>query len=157
MKKCRGSANFTPCWFCNDDSMQFTDKLLADDRVHKQYIIRDFFQANVEVSFGSDAPISSVNPLHAIETAVTHQEVDGNQDVWNPSQLITLEEAIYCFTMGSSYANHIDHITGSLEVGKKADFIVLDKNLFSINPKEIHKVSVQLVAIGGKIVLNKLS
>jgi len=73
----------------------------------------------------------------------------------NPEQAITLAQAIEAFTMGSAFVNHQDTKTGSVEVGKLADLIVIDQNLFKIEPQAISDTNVVLTLFGGKPVYGK--
>ena len=107
---------------------------------------------------GSDWSVSTVDPLPQIETAVTRIEaLDHETEVLNPEQRITLEQAIRGFTMGSAFVNHQDDSTGSIEVGKLADLIVLDKNLFDLEPKDISDAKVLLTLFEGKPVYGALN
>ena len=77
--------------------------------------------------------MSSADPLLGIETAVTRLGPLGETDVaFLPDERISLAEAIAAYTIGSAYVNFLDHETGSIEVGKLADLVVLDRNLFAI-------------------------
>ncbi len=106
---------------------------------------------------GSDWSVSTVDPLPQIETAVTRIEaIEHETEVLNPEQRITLEQAIEGFTMGSAFVNHQEDMTGSIEVGKLADLIVLDKNLFDLPPKEISDANVLLTLFAGEPVYGTL-
>lgn len=91
-----------------------------------------------------------MNPLDGIQIAVTHTLIDGSREPWNPTEIITLEEALYIYTRGSSYVNFLDSETGVLEVGKDADFIVLDRDLFQIPLLDLHKVNVKETYVRGE-------
>ena len=97
--------------------------------------------------------VRSANPLWGIEVAVTHQAIDATDDsVWLPEQRITVEEAVQFYTEGASYVNFLEKETGTLEVGKYADIIVLDKNIFTIEPHLIHTTKVIATFLGGSLV-----
>jgi predicted amidohydrolase YtcJ len=92
---------------------------------------------------GSDWSVSSPNPLEEMHVAVNRQmppsypfRVD-NTEVFLPDERIDLATALAAFTMGSAYANHREHDTGSIEVGKRADLAVLDRNVFAHPAGEI--------------------
>lgn len=96
------------------------------------------------------APLS---PIIGIQAAVTRQTIDGkNPDGWYPEQKISLAEAIKAYTLNAAYAQFADHIKGSLEPGKLADLIVLDKNLFEIPPDKIQETKVIMTVLGGRII-----
>src|SRR5690348_4865903 len=101
--------------------MQNTKNILGEERSKWQYPIRTFIDSGVKVAFGSDWPVSEVNPLLIIEVALTHKLIGGNEPPWLPEERITLEEALQAYTIGSAYVNFVDKETGTLEVGKRAD------------------------------------
>jgi len=68
---------------------------------------------------------------------------------------ITVEEALYHFTLGAAFSSFEEDIKGSIEVGKVADFVVLDKDILSINPEEIKDTNVLMTFFNGKIVYEK--
>lgn len=132
--------------------MQNTKNLVGEDRSLWQYPIHTFLENGVRVCFGSDWPVTEVNPLHIIQVAVTHKPIEEpNAPAWLPGEMVSVQDAIQAYTMGSAYVNFLEKETGSLEVGKKADLIILDKNIFKIPPEEIHKAKVKLTMIDGKI------
>ena len=89
----------------------------------------------MRVAFGSDWSVSTANPFPQIETAVTRLSATGEDfPVLLPEERIDLESAIVAFTINAAYLNKHEDDTGSVEVGKLADLIVLDQNLFEIDP-----------------------
>jgi predicted amidohydrolase YtcJ len=132
--------------------MQGTKELLGETRSAWQYPVKTFLDKGVKVSFGTDWPVSEINPLHSIQVAITHQQIGTNELPWLPSERITLQDALQCYTIGSAFVNFMDDETGTIEVGKKADVIILNKNLFSIPPETIHTAAVTLTIINGNIV-----
>jgi predicted amidohydrolase YtcJ len=103
------------------------------------------------VAFGSDWSVSSANPLEEMEVAVRRAD-------WNapdaapflPDERIDLRDAIAAFTINAAYVNFHDDRTGSIEPGKLADLIVLDRNLFAIDVNQISEAKVLLTLLGGK-------
>jgi predicted amidohydrolase YtcJ len=105
------------------------------------------------VSGGSDWSVSSLNPLDAIEVGITHRPPDQpHQAAWNPAERVDLPTMIAMYTINSAYQNHQERETGSVEVGKLADLIVLDRNLFEVPAGEIHTVRVLRTLLEGKTV-----
>jgi predicted amidohydrolase YtcJ len=110
------------------------------------------------VAFGSDWSVSTANPFPQMEVAVRPADPrSDNEESLTPGQKIPLADAVAAFTINGAYANRIDDETGSLEVGKAADLIVLDRNLFSIDAAEISETSVLVTMIEGRIVYSRLS
>lgn len=88
--------------------------------------------------------------------AVTRQDAAGNPIAgWYPEQEMSLKEAFRCFTLDAAYAGHQENTLGSLEAGKYADFIVIDRDMFKISPYDIHKIGVLETWVGGRQVWKK--
>jgi predicted amidohydrolase YtcJ len=107
------------------------------------------------VTAGSDWPDSSLNPLEGIQVAVTRQAVEAaNHSAWVPEQRVDLTRIIAAYTIAGAYQSFMDRESGSLEVGKWADFIVLDRNLFAIPVQEIHRTKVLWTVLEGREVFS---
>jgi predicted amidohydrolase YtcJ len=135
-----------------------SDMLIADKywgaRSSGAYAWRTQLNAGARLAFGSDSPVESFNPFLGIHAAVTRRRTDGSPgaDGWYPEQRLTVEEAVYGFTMGAAYASYEEHRKGSLTPGKLADLIVLDRDIFSIDPMEIAETRVVATMIDGQFV-----
>ncbi len=130
---------------------------MGEKRSKYIYPINSLHQRGVTLAFGSDWYVTSANPLLAIEVAVTRLDPDGYRtDPLLPNESIDLATAIKAATLGSAFGNFLDQKTGSIEVGKLADLIVIDKNLFEIPPSEISEAKVMLTMFGGEIVYGDL-
>jgi predicted amidohydrolase YtcJ len=145
-------ANFQPLWaYADAYIVDLTLPFVSEETARWMYPIKSIFDANARVAFGSDWSVSDVNPMPQIETAITRVDALSHAtDVLNPEQRITLEQALHAFTMGTAYVNHQEDETGSIEVGKLADLVVLDQNLFEIEPQRISDTEVVLTLFGGK-------
>jgi predicted amidohydrolase YtcJ len=145
-------ANFSPFW-CYSDGwiVESTEPALGPERSGRLYPIQSLFNAGAVVSAGSDWPVSSLNPFEGIQVGVTRQPM-GNSSAppWIPEERATLPELVAAYTINGAYANHLEHSTGSLETGKAADFILIDRNLFSIPAHEIGKTRVLRTFLDGK-------
>jgi len=132
-----------------------SDKNMAEDRVGKErikgaYAWRSFLDQGTRIAGGSDFPVESDNPffgLHAAVTRTDHAGLPGGG--WHPEQAMTLLEAFRAFTLDAAYAQHQEKTLGSLEPGKWADFILIDRDLFKIAPADIWKIKVQETWVGG--------
>lgn len=145
-------ANFQPLWaYADEYVVDLTLPFISEETARWMYPIKSIFDAGAVVAFGSDWSVSDVNPMPQIETAVTRVDAESHAtEALNPEQRITLEQAIHAFTMGSAYVNHHEDVTGSVEVGKFADLVVLDRNLFDIDPEQISETKVLLTLFDGK-------
>jgi len=147
-------ANFQPLWaYADEYVVDLTLPFISEETARWMYPIKSIIDAGAHVAFGSDWSVSSVNPMPQIETALTRVDADSHaSDVMNPEQRITIEQAIAAFTIGAAYVNHHEDATGSVETGKFADLVVLDQNLFEIEPEQISDTRVLLTLFGGKAV-----
>jgi predicted amidohydrolase YtcJ len=114
-------------------------------------------RTGAKVGFGSDWYVTSVNPLDGIETAVTRLDPNGLTDVpLGQNEEISLAQAIENYTLNSAYVNFLDHRVGSVEVGKQADLVILDRNLFAIPTSEINEAKVIATLFEGRLVYGTL-
>ncbi len=133
------------------DDGRWAYKRIDEDRISRTYAFRTLLDNKSMLAFGTDWDVAPLNPLLGIYAAVTRRTLDDkNPDGWMPQQKITIEEAVQCYTAGSAYAGFHESKTGKLKVGMLADFIVIDKNIFKINPVEIKDAKVLLTVVGGK-------
>lgn len=117
------------------------------------YSFRDMLDAGINLLFSSDTPVCDPSPLVGIHAAVTRQRADGTpKNGWYPEQKVTVEEAIYAYTMAPALASGAGRTLGSLSIGKFADLVVLDRDILSIDPADIIKTSVELTMVDGQIV-----
>jgi predicted amidohydrolase YtcJ len=107
-------------------------------------------KAGARIVGGSDWSVSSMNPLLAIETAVTRSDPSGRiSGVLNDAERASLADMLAAYTINGAYLMHQENQTGSLEVGKAADFVVLARDLFEIPPQEIGEVEVMRTVLDG--------
>ncbi|MEI7988710.1 MAG: amidohydrolase [Chloroflexota bacterium] len=132
-----------PYWFAIDDFYTQAIESLGQERADRQYPMKSFFDQGVVVASASDYPVTiPPNPLNGIEKGVTRALSDTPDDVLVPAERVSVEDMIASFTINGAYANFMEKEIGSLEVGKKADMIVLDKNILQLPLSEIHLAQV---------------
>ena len=133
-----------------------SDKNMAEDRVGPDrirggYAWRSLLDSGAVVASGSDFPVELSNPFHGLYAAVTRQGRDGEPaGGWYPAEAMTRAEALHSFTLAAAYAAHQEDRLGSLEPGKWADFIVIDRDYFEIPASEIDDIRVLETWVGGK-------
>src|SRR5699024_6469018 len=104
---------------------------------------QSFLEQGTVVACGSDFPVEHVNPFYGLYSAVTRQDHEGNPaGGWYSAEAMTRKQALKCFTANAAYAAHQEDIVGTLEKGKYADFILIDRNYFEIPASEIWKIKV---------------
>jgi len=135
---------------------RWAEDRLGPQRVKDVLILRDLLDAGVRVCGGTDCPASdSGNPLFNFYAAVTRKSPFGVPDEWYGRQKITREEALRMLTLDAAYAAFEEDIKGSLEVGKLADLVVLDKDIMSIDEEEILNTEVVMTILDGKIIYQR--
>ena len=152
-------ANFQPLWALADSyQVDLTMPFLGPERSSWQYPIRSMQNNGAMIAFGSDWSVSTANPFEQMETSVTRMGSLGETDApFYPEERIDLPSAIAAFTINAAYVNNIDDITGSVEAGKFADLIVLDRNLFEVEQAELSDTQVLLTLMEGEAVYGDLS
>ncbi len=129
------TANIQGLWAAHEPQMdELTIPFIGPERTARQYVFGDLFRSGARLAAGSDWAVSSANPLRAIHVAVNRslQGATGAQaEPFLPGQSLELAEALAAYTIGSAYVNHLDDETGTIEPGKLADLVVLDRDPFA--------------------------
>jgi predicted amidohydrolase YtcJ len=148
------TANFQALWAYPDDYItELNLPVLGEKRVQGMYPIASIMRAGGRIVGGSDWDVSSANPLDAIETAVRRQDAFAyGGPVLNENERVSLETMIDAYTISAAWLMHHENITGSIEVGKRADIVVLDRNLFEIPVTEINEAQVVETLLDGETV-----
>jgi predicted amidohydrolase YtcJ len=122
------------------------------ERTRYAYAFRTLLENGTRLAFGSDAPVEPLAPLLGIHAAVTRRRLDGapGPDGWHPEQRLSAHQAVLGFTVGPAQAAGCAHRTGGLAPGKLADLIVLDRDLFEVDPMEIPEARVLGTMVGGE-------
>jgi predicted amidohydrolase YtcJ len=131
-------------------------ELSVGDRARFAYPLRELWDAGVTLALGSDCPVADPNPLWGIHAAVTRQRRDGTPvGGWYPAQRLTVSEAVWGFTMGPAVACGRQAEFGSITPGKRADLVVLDRDILRIEPMEIADAQVVMTVVGGRVVYRR--
>ncbi|MBT8137384.1 MAG: amidohydrolase [Gammaproteobacteria bacterium] len=132
-----------------------SDKNMAEDRVGSKRILgsyawRRLLDAGARIAAGSDFPVEPEQPLYGLHAAVTRQDRDDQPPGgWYKEQALTLEEALRAFTLDAAYAAHQEQHLGSLEPGKRADFVLLDRDIFALPAAQIWQARVSETWVNG--------
>ena len=145
-------ANFQPLWAYADSYItDLTEPILGPERSRWLYPIGSVVRTGAVVVGGSDWSVTSLNPLDAIQVGITRYGLDdAKRKSWIPEERTDLATMIAAYTINGAYLAHREKQTGSIEVGKNADLIVLSNNLFTVSVESIHKVKVLLTLLDGK-------
>jgi hypothetical protein len=138
------------------DDGRWAEGRIGAARCRETYPFASFLAGGVVLSFGSDWSVAPLNPLLGIDAAVTRRTNDGrNPGGWIPEQKIGVEDAVRAYTLNNAYASYEESSKGSIAVGKLADLVVLERDIFRIPPEEIGSVRVDLTILGGNIVYRR--
>lgn len=133
--------------------MRWAEARLGPDRVAGAYAWKRFLALGIPVPNGSDFPVEEANPFLGFYASITRQDRDGNPPGgWMPDQKMTREEALESWTIHGAYAAFEEKLRGTLEPGKYADFIVLDRDILTIPPKDILQTRVKMHFVNGRLV-----
>ena len=131
--------------------MNMAEDRVGADRIQGAYAWQRFLKQGTHIAGGSDFPVESPNPFYGLHAAVTRQDHEGQPPGgWHPDQAMTVTEALRAFTLDAAYAEHAEKTLGTLEPGKWADFILVDRDIFAIAPSEIWSTQVIETWVGGK-------
>jgi predicted amidohydrolase YtcJ len=133
--------------------MQPADRLLGS-RARYGYAWRSLLDSGALLAFGSDAPVEAPNPFAGIHAAVTRRdENDLPEGGWYPEERLTVEEAVGAYTVGAARSMpYLPGATGMLQEGAVADFLVLEQDIFAVEPGEIKGMKPKVTVIGGEAV-----
>jgi predicted amidohydrolase YtcJ len=157
-------ANVQPIWSTSKYYIgDLIDVKIGEERAPWLEINNSFLDAGVITAYGSDWYVTSPNPMDLIEAAVTRirpslprDEKEKSQPIL-PGEEVSVADAIASYTINGAYVNHQEDTTGSIEVGKLADIVVLDKNIFDVSKVQISETKVLLTLMDGKIVFDELT
>lgn len=136
------------------------DMRIADQhwgaRSRYAYAFRSLWDSGAKLAFGSDAPVETPDVIQGIHAAVTRMRADGSPggDGWIPAERLTVEEAVWAYTVGAAYAGGTEESQGSISPGKLADLAILSQDIFNIHPMAILETDVEATVFGGGFVFD---
>ncbi len=134
------------------DDGRWADRVIGPDRARLTYAFRALLDAGARLAFGSDWFVAPPTPLEGIFAAVTRRTLDGRHpDGWVPAQRITVDEALRAYTAGGAHAGFAEGELGTLEAGKLADFVLVDRDLTRVDPARLRDARVVLTVVGGRV------
>ena len=140
---------------------QTSDRLMAEarlglDRLRGAYAWQTVEKLGIPIAFGSDFPVESPNPFPGLAAAVSRQDLNGQPPGgWRPEERVSFEQALAGFTRGAAYAGFAEQRIGSLDPGKWADFIIVDRDVSRVDPQALAKTQVLQTWVAGKKVWEK--
>ena len=117
------------------------------------YPFRALADRDVLLTAGSDYPFTPLNPFPAIEVGMTRRDPEDAASMQMiAEQALALEDLLAAYTINAAYQLHHEDLTGSIEVGKRGDLVILDRNLFDTPPDEISETQVLMTLLEGEVV-----
>ena len=129
----------------------FEPAVVGEERAAYEWPFRTALDAGLNLSFSSDAPITVPNWILGVENAVLRESLVSGA-VSGPDECLSVEEAVRAYTINGAWQDRMEKVKGSIEPGKVADFCVLDKDILTIDPREIRTARVVLTMVGGRVV-----
>ena len=135
------------------DDGRWADRVIGAERARTTYAFRSLLDAGASLAFGSDWFVAPPTPLAGIHAAVTRATLDGaHPGGWVPAQRIGVEEALAAYTIGGARAAFMEGEIGTLERGRLADFVLVDRDLTRTAPAELGAARVLMTVVGGRVV-----
>ena len=131
--------------------MAWAVKRIGNERAKTSYPWAQFLRSGVWLAYGTDYPVEPITPFRGVYASVTRKNEAGTQQYF-PEQKLDIDTTIAAYTFGSAYAEFAEHEKGTLEPGRLADFIVLDRDVTKVAPAEILKTAVLRTVVNGKTV-----
>lgn len=131
--------------------MNMAGDRLGEERLKGAYAWQTFLQQDSVIAFGSDFPVELANPFHGIHAAVTRQDaMQEPENGWIAEESVSRQQALRGFTLDAAYSGFQEDMIGTLEVGKKADFIVIDRDIFEVDEALIRDTQVKQTWVNGE-------
>lgn len=137
--------------------MRFAEIRVGTERSKTAYAWRSLLDGGAVLAFGTDWSVEPLDPMRGVFSSVTRTNIQRMEPKtgWFPEQKLSVWESIYYYTYGSAHAEHLENVKGSLTPGRLADFVVLDRDLFTIAPEEILEAKVDYTIVGGEVIWDR--
>ena len=132
-------------------NVHWSESRVGHERSAYHYCWRKLLDNGMILTAGSDSPCESFYPMHGVYVITTRKGMDGYPDGgWFPEERVTVWEAMCMYTRNAAYVSYEEDIKGTIEDGKLADFVIMDRDVFKTVPDEIKDIKVVKTFLGGK-------
>jgi predicted amidohydrolase YtcJ len=129
---------------------------IGPERIKTTYAFESLRRAGAVLAFGSDWTVAPLSPILGIYAAATRRTLDGkNPGGWVPEEKVSVEESVRAYTVNGAWVEFAEAVKGSIEAGKLADLVVLDRDIFTVPPEDIEKARVRLTVFDGRVIYGK--
>lgn len=138
------------------DDGRWAEQKIGPERVKTTYAFESLRRAGAVLAFGSDWTVAPLDPILGIYAAVTRRTLDGkNPGGWVPNEKVSVEEAVRAYTVNGAWVEFAEAAKGSIEPGKLADLVVLDRDIFTVLPEAISRARVRMTVFDGRVIYGK--
>jgi predicted amidohydrolase YtcJ len=138
------------------DDGRWAEAKIGPERARTTYAFESLRRAGARLAFGSDWTVAPLSPVLGIYAAVTRRTLDGKRpEGWIPEEKVSVEEAVRAYTVNGAWVEFAESSKGTIEPGKLADLVVLDRDIFTVPPEEIGGAKIRLTVFDGRIVHGK--
>jgi hypothetical protein len=140
---------------------QTSDRLMAEKRLGLArlkcaYAWQSILKSGAALAFGTDFPVESPNPFPGLAAAISRQDINGQPpDGWFPEQRLSFAQALHAYTRGGAYAGFAEEKIGALDLGKWADFVIVDRDISKATVPALYRTQVLETWVGGKKVWSR--
>lgn len=139
-----------------DYDMKIAEDLIGKDLTSTSYQFGTLFRSGVHVSYGTDCPVEDCSPFPNLYMAVTRKDKNGlPENGFYPEECVSPENAVDCYTRESAYCEFMEDVKGRIRKGYYADLVLLDRDLFTVDPMEIREILPVMTMVGGRIVYER--
>lgn len=134
-----------------DNDIHIVEKRIGIKKTKSTYAYNSMYKSGIKIAFGSDSPVDKINPLLGIHLAVNRTDLNGlPKNGFLPNEKIDIKKALRFYTLNGAFAEHKEHKKGSLDIGKYADFTILDKNILKVKNEDIKSIKIIETYVNGK-------
>ena len=136
--------------------MHMAENRVGRERLEHSYNYREMYDKGICIPFGTDSPVEGFKPLNNIYCAVTRKDFDGNpENGWDVEKSLNIDECIKCYSEYPAFASYEENIKGKLQPGFLADMVVLDEDIFTVEPEHIKNIEIWMTIMNGEITYRK--